>query len=262
MKKIFALALAVAMALTCGISALAEAVGSEGYTVKTGISYSEQWGPTIANVIEKDGEIVKILFDTVRDGQSSKEKYDDYGIKDVSTLGKDWWEQVSFFETWVEQNGLDALELTEEGYAANADVVSGATIHVSYYAEALENAEKGVTEAEGYAVKTGFSFSEQWGPTIANVITKDGEIVKILCDTVRDGLSSKEKYDSYGIKGVSSIEKEWWEQLMFFETWVEQNGVDQITYDEEGHATNPDIVTGATIHLSYYADAIADALSR
>ena len=261
MKKLFAFALILALSLTC-VSALAEVVGGEGYTVKTGLSYSDQWGATVANVIEKDGEVVKVLFDTVRDGVSSKEKYDDYGIKKVSTIGKEWWEQVAFMENWVEQNGLDSLEVTEDGYAANPDVLTGATIHVSYYAEALANAEAGVTEMEGYSVKTGFSYSDQWGLTVANVIEKDGEVVKVLFDTVRDGQSSKEKFDTYGIKKVSTIGKEWWEQVAFVENWVEQNGLDSLEVTEDGHAANPDVLTGATINVSYYAEALADALSR
>ena len=137
MKKLFAFALIMALSLTC---ALALAEDSEGYTVRTGLSYSEQWGPTIVNIIEKDGEVVKVLFDTARDGQSSKEKYNDYGIKKVSSIGKEWWEQVAFVETWLEQNGLDSLEVTEDGYAANPDVLTGATFHVSYYVEAIADA--------------------------------------------------------------------------------------------------------------------------
>ncbi len=43
---------------------------------------------------------------------------------------------------------------------------------------------------------------------------------------------------------------------------MEQNGLEQIIYDDAGHTTNPNIVTGATINVSCYADAIADALSR
>ena len=31
---------------------------------------------------------------------------------------------------------------------------------------------------------------------------------------------------------------------------------------DEGYAANPDVLTGATIHVSCYADALADALSR
>ena len=140
MKKLTAILIALALTLISA-SALAE-VGSDGYTVLTGLSYSEQWGPTVANVIEKDGEVVKLLFDTVRDGLSSKEKFNDYGISKVSTIGKDWWEQVVFFENWVLANGIDAVSFDEKGHATNVDVISGATIGIDDLTRAVRDAMK------------------------------------------------------------------------------------------------------------------------
>ncbi len=262
MKKITVLVLGLAMLLAC-IPTLAETVGNETYTVKTGVSWNDQWGLTIANVIEQDGQVFKVLCDTVRDGVSSKEKFNDYGILAMSSIGKEWWEQVAYYENSVRNNGVDAVEIDENNHALNADVISGATINIADFTTAIKNADEGIVEVGGYVVKTGFSYSEQWGSTVANVVMKDGEIVKVLCDTVRgDGTSSKEKFDAYGVKKVSSIDKEWWEQVAFFETWVENNDLADIAYDDEGHGTNPDIVSGATIRISYYVEAIEDALNR
>ncbi len=52
------------LALSCSWTQ-AEGAGSDGYTIQTGISYREQWGPSVSNIIMKDGEIVKILCDPV-----------------------------------------------------------------------------------------------------------------------------------------------------------------------------------------------------
>ena len=83
-----------------------------------------------------------MLLDTVRaaGGLSSKEKYDDYGIRRVSGLGKEWWKEVSFLETWMEGNDIAALELDENGHAVNADVIYGATINLSNFKEAVQDA--------------------------------------------------------------------------------------------------------------------------
>jgi hypothetical protein len=164
MKKFSAFLVALILVLACTAS-LAEPVGNAEYTVKTGVSYDETWGITVANVIYKGDTVFKILIDTVRPdgGLSSKEKYDDYGIRRVSGLGKEWWEEISFFETWAEGNDIATLELDESGHAVNADVISSATINLSNFKEALINAEAGVSETGEYAVKTGFSFSDQWG---------------------------------------------------------------------------------------------------
>ena len=87
-----------------------------GYVVKSGISYSEQWGPTIATVVYENGKIIKVLLDGIRQGKSSKELHDDYGIKRVSSIGKEWWEQVEFLEGWIEKNGIENLKVNSETY--------------------------------------------------------------------------------------------------------------------------------------------------
>ena len=56
MKRISVLLLALLMALACA-SALAETAADQGYTVKTGVSYDDPWGITVANVIYKDGQV-------------------------------------------------------------------------------------------------------------------------------------------------------------------------------------------------------------
>ena len=264
MKKVLALLTALTMMLGC-VSALAENAGEE-FTVKTGVSYDGTWGITVANVIMKDDAVFKILIDTVRPdgGLSSKEKFDDYGIKKVSGLGKEWWEEVSFFETWAEANDIGTLELDENGHAANVDVITGATINLSGFAEAIKNADAGVAETEGYVVKTGTSYDATWGLTVANVIMKDDAIFKILIDTVRPdgGLSSKEKYEDYGIRKVSGLGSEWWEETSFFETWAESNDLSTLELDENGHAVNADVITGASINLSNHEEAVLNALSK
>lgn len=164
MKRIFSLLAVLALLVSVGCSAPTAESGPENtvdsttentagnaadnvvevneYTVKTGISYVDSWGITVANVIEKDGEVLKILFDAVRPdgGLSSKEKYNDYGIGAVSTIGKEWWEQVIFVEDFARENGVDGFEMTEDGYAGSPDAVTGATFHVVYFLDALQDA--------------------------------------------------------------------------------------------------------------------------
>ena len=139
MKRISALLLALLLALTC-VSALADPAADGGYTVKTGVSYDETWGLTVANVIFRDGKVFKILIDTVRPegGLSSKEKFDGYGIKKLSSLGKEWWEQIVSFEDWAQANDVTALTLDESG--RDVDGVTGATIAVSFYVDAVKDA--------------------------------------------------------------------------------------------------------------------------
>lgn len=134
MKKWMTLLLAVMM-LTMSIATMAEE------TVKTGTFYNEVWGETIANVVEKDGVVEKIVIDVVRDGATSKEQHDNYGVKPLSTIGKEWWEQVVYYEDWVRANGVDAVEYDENGHALNADLISGCTINITNFTEAVKAAQ-------------------------------------------------------------------------------------------------------------------------
>lgn len=58
---------------------------------------------------------------------------DAYGMKARSALGKEWYEQANFFAEYVK--GMTAEEVSNmavtEGYAADADVLAGVTVHVA-----------------------------------------------------------------------------------------------------------------------------------
>ena len=115
-------------------------------------------------------------------------------------------------------------------------------------------------QTSAYTVKTGAHYSDQWGLYIANIVEQEGRTPIVIMDRVQNGQSSKERYDSYGIRPVSSIGKEWWEQGAYYEKWALENGVDAVEYDEDGHATNPDLITGATVGVDQFTMAVLDAL--
>ena len=254
MKKLLVIALV--------LSVVSSACAAEPpYTVKSGVAFSNTWGLYIANVIEKDGKISNVIIDRLANGKSSKELHDNYGIKPMSTLGKDWWEQVAYYENWVVEHGIDSVKTDKNGHALNVDLISGATINVAELSEAVNNALNGITEAESYTIKTGTSYNTVWGLYIANVIFKDEKIYKVLLDRLsNNGEDSKEKYDNYGIKPSSSINKDWWEQVAYYEDWVLKNGIEAVKYDSNGHAENVDLISGATIGVDDLTLAVLDAL--
>ncbi len=123
MKKLIAV-FAVLLVVAVSSAAFAEA------KVKSGISFSQQWGLYIANIIENDGKITNVIIDRLANGKSSKELHDNYGIKPVSTLGKDWWEQVAYYESYVVEHGIESVKYDKDGHAENVDLISGATIGI------------------------------------------------------------------------------------------------------------------------------------
>lgn len=95
--------------------------------------------------------------------------------------------------------------------------------------------------------------------TTANIKMQDEKLQEVELDESTKDRTKKTLKEEYGMKAASSIGKEWYEQAMFFEDYVEKNGLDKITLDDEGKATNEDILTGCTIKIDGFIKAIDDA---
>lgn len=135
MKKITVLLLGVCMLLSgCAKSEQKEGTGT--YTNANGET-------TTAKVTLKDGKISKVSIDeTAKDKDKTKKELGaDYHMKIASGIGKEWNEQVKFFENYVAKHGIEKLELKDNGKAANADVISGCTISVEGFVKAIADAK-------------------------------------------------------------------------------------------------------------------------
>lgn len=248
-----------------GSSAEASTSKEPDVEVKTGIEDNPQWGTYIANLVYSNDKLIAVDLDLVdADGNSGKEKYNNYGIKKVSSIDKEWWEQVEDYEQYLVKNDGKAAETDKDGHATDKTLLSGATISLADFSTAISNAENGVpAKTDQTTVKTGWKYSPEWGTYLANVVERDGKTVKVLVDRIdKDGAIAREKYDNYGIKKVSTINKDWWEQAEAYEEYVLKNGADAVKYDSDGHATDPDLLSGATIDISDFNDAVKQAESK
>ncbi|MFR6361417.1 FMN-binding protein [Amedibacterium intestinale] len=97
--------------------------------------------------------------------------------------------------------------------------------------------------------------------TTAKVILKDNKIQEVSIDeTVADvDKTKKQLQNSYGMKQASSIGKEWYEQVLFFEDYVKTHGIENIKTDEKGKSVNEDLKTGCTIRVDTFIEAIKQA---
>lgn len=97
--------------------------------------------------------------------------------------------------------------------------------------------------------------------TTAKVILKDNKIQEVPIDeTVADvDKTKKQLQNSYGMKQASSIGKEWYEQVLFFEDYVKTHGIENIKTDEKGKSVNEDLKTGCTIRVDTFIEAIKQA---
>ena len=165
-------------------------------------------------------------------------------MKDKSSIKKEWYEQVEALEKWaVGKTVEEVLNMPttqkDENHTVSADkdLMTGCTIGVTAFQQALDKDGKVVftqTDEAQNAVKF----------TMAGVL--DGEAVAVA--------TKGEKKDEYGMKKVSSIGKEWFEQNQAYDDWtVGKTGKEiadmKVTTNEGGKTVtaDKDLMTGCTI---------------
>ncbi len=169
MKKIVALTLVLLVLAGCGASGVKTGLGSVSSATATEASEDKN-ANVQANVtmcaasFDSNGKILSITFDAVQpkleitkegkapeatgEFKSKKEKKEEYGMKPVSPIGKEWYEQAAALEEWMTgKNVSDVLNMKTK--AANeshpsvpdeADLASTCTMDVGDFRAALQEA--------------------------------------------------------------------------------------------------------------------------
>ncbi len=131
MKKLFLIACA------CLLAACSSAASLTG-TAESAKNESGDY--TTATVVVKGDKIESVSLDVITEAGSKKELKDDYNMKGASGIGKEWYEQAEFLENYLKENGIDSVNLTAEGYAADEDVLAGCTINIKELVETAQEA--------------------------------------------------------------------------------------------------------------------------
>ena len=285
-----------------------------------------------AVAIDAEGRVVDVIIDTAQtkvnfdadmkvtnrdeEFKTKKEKKDEYGMKKVSTIGKEWYEQIAELEKWMIGKTLDeikGLQVKErdESHKAVPDVpelTSSVTITVESYLEAVEKAFANAVDVEG-AVKLGLgnkvsiAKSKDYVPAegdkdevlptaqvdttiAATAFDADGNVAGVIIDnaqivvnfdaegkvTNRDAelKTKKEKKEEYGMKRVSTIGKEWYEQIAELEKWMVGKSIADITgmkvkERDETHKAVPDVeelTSLVTITVEDYLAVVEEAAAN
>lgn len=120
---------------------------------KIGVSESVKNGDmyTKVEVTKKGDKIVKVSIDEYGaqsfDGSmsgSKKELGDSYNMKAYSDIGKEWYEQIKALEDYIVLNGVDKIELDENGKVINTDLKANCTIAVDQYLTLVNEAENNI----------------------------------------------------------------------------------------------------------------------
>lgn len=104
---------------------------------------------------------------------------------------------------------------------------------------------------------------------IVEATLKNNKLIKIQIDETGaksfDGSlsgSKKELKDEYNMRSYSDIGKEWYEQIEAFENYLVENGIESVIVDDEGKATNLDLMTQCTISVDKYLEISKEAVKN
>lgn len=106
-------------------------------------SYQSENGEIISAKIQfEDNNIDEVEFDsTIKDEKKTKMQLKNaYNMRQASPINKEWFQQVEYLEDYIEENGMDKIELDKDGKAKNSDIKTGCTISIEGFLKALDDA--------------------------------------------------------------------------------------------------------------------------
>ena len=236
----------------------------------------------------------RIVSDTSAPVLTKNELGDDYGMVAYAGAVAEWDEQVAALCDYVVGKTAEEVmrgSLDEEGYAADADLASSATIYlgnfVTLIAEATENAEYlGAQEGDALVLASVSSLANsgegvaQLDSTVTAVTLRDGVVTSCILDALTapvafDGtgtistdllapiLTKAQLGDAYGMVAWGAAIAEWYEQAAAFAAYVTgKTGAEiiGIAVDESGSPTEADLSSSVTIYVGEFQEVLCKAL--
>ena len=235
----------------------------------------------------------KITTDKATVFQSKQELKDGYNMRGASSISAEWFEQANAFAAYcvgktAEQ--LQAIELNEKGQAV--DIVASCTLTANEFLHGVLDA---VAKAEYRGAKVGDVLKLTQYSTASNskdatesadgqaqvythvgMFTLNGDVItsayidavqasvkfnaegKITSDLTAAVLTKNELQEGYGMKKISPIGKEWFEQAAGFCTFITGKTLNEAI----AIAVNPgetDVVTSCTIGTDGFLQLIVKA---
>ncbi|WP_099469349.1 hypothetical protein [Konateibacter massiliensis] len=243
----------------------------------------------------------KITTDLATEVQSKQELGTGYGMGKASAIGKEWNEQADAFAAYVVGKTVDEVKgiAVAEGKATDADLTASVTIHVTDFIATVEKAVNNAkdlgassddklglatsttidkstdatAEAEGlaqaYSYYTALTTSADGKITSSVIDATQGNVNfdttgKVTSDLAAETKTKQELGADYGMAKASAIGKEWNEQADAFAAYVTGKTVDEvkgIAVSDEGVATDADLVSSVTVHVTSFITIVEKAVA-
>ncbi len=234
----------------------------------------------------------KIVSELSADVETKNELKERYGMSKVSSIGKDWYQQIEAFSSYVTGKTLaevNSIAVNEKTAPTDADLSSSVTMAIGGYRALLNKVEALKTTA---TMKTGLSFvtsttgskdgKAQADATLVAVAVDENGVIQdciidmvqapvkfdekgqLTSDTTASLLSKNELGDRYGMRKASSISKEWNEQMASLAKYVvgkTANEVKGISI-KDGKPEDVDLASSVTLYIGGYLNAIVEAVNN
>ena len=266
-----------------------------------------------AVLLDGDGKLADVMLDELEvevtadgkgvvtmptDYRTKRQKGDDYPLAAASSLKKGWAEQADDFAdylTGMTPEQASMLETDKDGKAVDADLLSGCTIRVDQYRDAVakactnasalgaakgdrvslgveaENASSDITATDDKDVNAEVDLT-----VVALTLDADGRVTSAIGDmaepaltiapdggvTAPDTVRSKlELGDSYGMRNASSLGKEWYEHSEGYCSYLKGKTEKEVA-DIPADGSDADLAALCTISIDALQKAAGDAFEN
>lgn len=270
-----------------------------------------------AVLVDKDGKVVNCVIDSMQSSfaftadseiktaadtvfKTKNEKGDEYGMKRVSSIEKEWYEQAAAFAVYCIGKTADEISniAVSEGVATDADLKSSVTVRIASFQNAVIKAINNAADMGASAGdKLGLGIYGTAAQTVqvaaddkpasavaynyytALTVDGSGKLTSCVIDasqgkfTVEGGkiatdlqaeIKTKNEFgDDYGMKRASSIKKEWYEQAAAFADYATGKTLAEIKGISltEGKVTDADLKSSVTVTVSGLITVIEKAVN-
>ncbi len=241
----------------------------------------------------------RITTDLATEFASKNELGEAYGMKKASSIGKEWNEQAAAMAQYAVGKTVEELKgiaVNESGAPTDADLASSVTLYIGSFVSGIEAA---VNNAAHLGAQAGDKLALTSVTTMAKskdasadaegqaqayatvgVVTLNGDTITscyidavqanvnfdakgaITTDLTAPIASKNELGDAYGMRGASSIGKEWNEQAAGFSAYVTGKTVSEvagIAVSESGAPADADLAASVTVGIGDFQALIEKA---
>ena len=231
------------------------------------------------------------------DYRTKRQKGDDYPLAAASSLKKGWAEQADDFAdylTGMTPEQASMLETDKDGKAVDADLLSGCTIRVDKYRDAVAKPARTVCPRRGegrpgeprrgggeclfghHRHRRQDVNAEVDLTVVALTLDADGRVTSAISDmaepaltiaadggvTAPDTVRSKlELGDSYGMRNASSLGKEWYEHSEGYCSYLKGKTEKEVA-DIPADGSDADLAALCTISIGALQKATGDAFEN